>query len=79
MSDAVIHCEPVAQLKNFLYIFEKCKCTRALFVNSSCDFSPEQLWILNPKRIIKNLDMDIYQLEMTMREKKDGQEGKVLC
>uniref|UniRef100_A0A1B6GD71 Uncharacterized protein n=1 Tax=Cuerna arida TaxID=1464854 RepID=A0A1B6GD71_9HEMI len=41
--------------------------------------SPEQLWILNPKRIIKNLDVDIYQLEQTKQENMEEQQGEDAC
>jgi len=38
--------------------------------------SPEQLWILNPKRIIKNLDFDVHQMSQTKPENLEDQKGE---
>lgn len=41
-------------------------------------FSPEQLWILNPKRILKRLDLDQpkYPKEIELQEKRDLVDAK---
>lgn len=38
-------------------------------------FSPEQLWILNPKRILKRLDQSKYVKEIELQDKSGEQDA----
>lgn len=50
-----------------------------LLANDWCNrvvcFSPEQLWILNPKRILKRLDQSKYVKEIELQDKSGEQDA----